>query len=401
MTSFLLKLFSNGFETSISFISKDLAETFVVEKKNIFRARIIKRIYSLFKKSILNLNSIVMNKNLFTYKKSGVNINAADKFVNFIANISSKKKGNKKLNNIGGFGSISDLPSNIKRPKIVACTDGVGTKIEIANLLNNYDTIGIDLVAMSVNDLIVQGAKPIFFLDYISINRIDLHKLKSIIKGIIKGCNLSDCELVGGETAEMPETYEKGKFDIAGFAVGIVDEKKILNKRKIKKNDLILAVPSSGLHSNGFSLVRYLLKKKKINIKNNRFLKKELIKPTKIYVKEILDLTKKNLLNGCANITGGGLKDNLKRIIPEKLSAEIDLKKIKTLKIFKWLKKNNISDQEMLKTFNCGVGFCLIVNPKNLDKIKKSFSSKFQPYIIGKIISDSKKVSLNGKINWE
>ena len=401
MTSFLLKLFSNGFETSISFISKDLAETFVVEKKNIFRARIIKRIYSLFKKSILNLNSIVMNKNLFTYKKSGVNINAADKFVNFIANISSKKKGNKKLNNIGGFGSISDLPSNIKRPKIVACTDGVGTKIEIANLLNNYDTIGIDLVAMSVNDLIVQGAKPIFFLDYISINRIDLHKLKSIIKGIIKGCNLSDCELVGGETAEMPGTYEKGKFDIAGFAVGIVDEKKILNKRKIKKNDLVLAVPSSGLHSNGFSLVRYLLKKKKINIKNNRFLKKELIKPTKIYVKEILDLTKKNLLNGCANITGGGLKDNLKRIIPEKLSAEIDLKKIKTLEIFKWLKKNNISDQEMLKTFNCGVGFCLIVNPKNLDKIKKSFSSKFQPYIIGKIISDSKKVSLNGKINWE
>ena len=146
---------------------------------------------------------------------------------------------------------------------------------------------------MSVNDLIVQGAKPIFFLDYISINKIDLHKLKSIIKGIIKGCNLSDCELVGGETAEMPETYEKGKFDIAGFAVGIVDEKKILNKRKIKKNDLVLAVPSSGLHSNGFSLVRYLLKKKRINIKNNRFLKKELIKPTKIYVKEILDLTKK------------------------------------------------------------------------------------------------------------
>ena len=328
-------------------------------------------------------------------------MNAADKFVNFIANISSKKKGNKKLNNIGGFGSISDLPRDIKRPKIVACTDGVGTKIEIANLIKNYNTIGIDLVAMSVNDLIVQGAKPIFFLDYISINKIDLPKLKSIIKGIIKGCDLSDCELVGGETAEMPETYEKGKFDIAGFAVGIVDEKKILNKRKIKKNDLVLAIPSSGLHSNGFSLVRYLLKKKKIDIKKNQFLKKELIKPTKIYVKEILDLTKKNLINGCANITGGGLKDNLKRIIPEKLSAEIDLQKIKTLEIFKWLKKNNISDQEMLKTFNCGVGFCLIVNPKNLRKIKKSFSSKFQPYIIGKIISDSKKVSLNGKINWE
>ena len=176
-----------------------------------------------------------MNKNLFTYKKSGVNIDAADKFVNFIANITSKKNGNKKFGNIGGFGSISDIPKNIKSPKIVACTDGVGTKIEIANLIKKYDTIGIDLVAMSVNDLIVQGAKPIFFLDYISINKIDLKKLKSIIKGIIKGCKISGCDLVGGETAEMPGTYEKGKFDIAGFAIGIVGEKNILNKKKNKE----------------------------------------------------------------------------------------------------------------------------------------------------------------------
>ena len=193
-----------------------------------------------------------MNKNLFTYKKSGVDINAADKFVKHIANITAKKRGKKKLNNIGGFGSISSIPKNIKNPKIVACTDGVGTKIEIANLINKYDTIGIDLVAMSVNDLIVQGAKPLFFLDYISINKIDLQKLKSILKGILKGCEISECELVGGETAEMPGTYEKGKFDIAGFAVGIVDKKNILNKEKIKKNDLILAIPSSGLHSNGY-----------------------------------------------------------------------------------------------------------------------------------------------------
>ncbi len=204
-----------------------------------------------------------MNKKKFTYKKSGVNIRAADKFVNFISTVSTKKKGKKKFSNIGGFGSISPIPSNIKQPNIVACTDGVGTKIEIANTLNKFDTIGIDLVAMSVNDLIVQGAKPLLFLDYISINKIDIRKLKSIIKGIVKGCKQSDCELVGGETAEMPGTYEKGKFDIAGFAVGVVGNKKILNKNKIKKNDLILAVPSSGLHSNGFSLVRYLLKQKK------------------------------------------------------------------------------------------------------------------------------------------
>ena len=199
-----------------------------------------------------------MNNKLITYKKSGVNINAADKFVNFISSVSSKKKGKKKFSNIGGFGSISDIPNHIKQPKIVACTDGVGTKVEIANILNKYDTIGIDLVAMSVNDLIVQGAKPLLFLDYISINKIDLNKLKSIIKGIVKGCKLSKWELVGGETAEMPGTYEKGKFDIAGFAVGIVGKNQILSKDKIKNNDLILAIPSSGLHSNGYSLVRYL-----------------------------------------------------------------------------------------------------------------------------------------------
>ncbi len=341
-----------------------------------------------------------MNKRSFTYKKSGVDINSSDKFVNFISNISSKKKGKKKFDNIGGFGSISNLPNNLKNPKIVACTDGVGTKIEIANTLNKFDTIGIDLVAMSVNDLIVQGAKPLIFLDYISINSIDLTKLKLIIKGILKGCKLSGCELVGGETAEMPGTYAKGKFDIAGFAVGTVDENKILNKNKIKKNDLVVSVPSSGLHSNGYSLVRYILNKKKINLKKDKFLKQELLKPTKIYVKEVLKMIDKNLINGCANITGGGLEDNIKRIIPEKLVAEINLNKVKTLKIFKWLKKNNISDTEMLKTFNCGVGFCLIINPKKFQRIKKYFSKEFEPYVIGKISKGKNKVRLNGSINW-
>ena len=341
-----------------------------------------------------------MKKSLYTYKKSGVNIDAADNFVKYIAKISSKKKGKKKLNNIGGFGSITDIPKKIKNPKIVACTDGVGTKIEIANLLKKFDTIGIDLVAMSVNDLIVQGAKPLFFLDYISINKIEILKLKSIIKGIIKGCEISDCQLVGGETAEMPGTYEKGKFDIAGFAVGVVSEKNILNKKKIKKGNLIVAVPSSGLHSNGYSLVRDLIKKKKINILKNNYLKKELIKPTKIYVKEILNLNQKNLLNGCANITGGGISDNLKRIIPKNLCAEINLDKIKTHKIFKWLKNNRISDKEMLKTFNCGVGFCLLINKNNLKKIYKYFTKDYKPYVIGEIVNSSKKIKLNGSINW-
>ena len=341
-----------------------------------------------------------MNKKIFTYKKSGVNINAADNFVKFISSVSSKKRGKKKFSNIGGFGSISDIPTYIKQPKIVACTDGVGTKIEIANTLNKYDTIGIDLVAMSVNDLIVQGAKPLLFLDYISINKIDLKKLKLIITGIIKGCKQAECELVGGETAEMPGTYEKGKFDIAGFAVGIVGKNKILKKNKIKPNDIILAVPSSGLHSNGYSLVRYLINKKKINIKKNKFLKKELLEPTKIYVQEVLKLVDKNLIKGCANITGGGIVDNIKRIIPEHLSAEINLDKIKITKIFFLFKKNDISDKEMLKTFNCGVGFCLIVNPKNLSKVNKFFTKKFKPYIIGKISKEKNKVKLNGAFNW-
>jgi len=341
-----------------------------------------------------------MNYKTLTYQKSGVNIKAADNFVKFISKKSKTGKRGSNSENIGGFGSISDIPNYIKNPKIVACTDGVGTKIEIANILNKFDTIGIDLVAMSVNDLIVQGAKPLLFLDYISINKINLKKLKLIIKGILNGCKQSNCQLVGGETAEMPGTYEKGKFDIAGFAVGVVGKNRILNKSKIKINDLIISIPSSGLHSNGYTLVRYLLNQKKINLKRNKFLKKELLRPTKIYVKELLKLINKDLINGCANITGGGIADNIKRIIPDNLCAEIDLKKIKILKIFNWLKKNGISDEQMLQTFNCGVGFCLIINPKKYKKIIKYFSKEYKPYIIGKISKGKNKVKLHGTVNW-
>tara|TARA_B100001540_G_scaffold123841_1_gene110409 strand:- start:1098 stop:2123 length:1026 start_codon:yes stop_codon:yes gene_type:complete len=341
-----------------------------------------------------------MKNNNLTYEKSGVNIKAADNFVKFISSISKKRVNSKNFQNIGGFGSITNIPKHIKNPQLVASTDGVGTKIEIANELKIFDSIGIDLVAMCVNDLIVQGAKPLIFLDYISINKIELKKLKEIVKGIIKGCKISNCELVGGETAEMPGTYSKGKFDIAGFSVGIVDKNKIINKSKIKKNDLIIGIPSSGIHSNGFSLVRHVLKKKKIKLKNNKFLRKELIKPTKIYVKEILNLTSKKLINSCANITGGGLKDNIKRILPSGTSAKIELDKIKPNNIFKWLHKQGINDKEMLKTFNCGVGFCIITKPENLKKIKKFFSKDFQPYIIGKIINGKKDIELNGKIKW-
>ena len=179
-----------------------------------------------------------------------------------------------------------------------------------------------------------------------------------------------------------------------------MDENKILKKEKIKNGNLILAVPSSGLHSNGYSLVRHLINQKKINIKNNQFLKKQLIKPTKIYVKEVLKLIKKNFLNGCANITGGGIADNIKRVIPNNLCAEIDLRKINPLKIFHWLKKNKITENEMLKTFNCGVGFCLIIDAKNFQKVTQFFSKEYKPYIIGKIVKGKNKVKLNEKISW-
>ena len=340
-----------------------------------------------------------MASNKLTYSKSGVNIPKADSFVKFISSLARKSSKSGDFKNIGGFGAISPIPKQLKDPHIVTSTDGVGTKIEIANDLNKFDTIGIDLVAMCVNDLVVQGAKPYLFLDYISISKINLSKLKHLVKGIVKGCDIAGCKLVGGETAEMPGTYTKGKFDIAGFAVGLVEKKKILNK-KIRNNDLILAVPSNGLHSNGYSLVRYLLKKKKINLKTSKFLKDELIRPTKIYVKELSLINEKNLINGCANITGGGLVDNIQRIIPKNLCAEIDLNRVKTLKIFTWLYKMGVSEKEMLKTFNCGVGFCLVTNPRNLNSVTKYFGKKYKPYIIGKIVKNSKKVKLSGKISW-
>ena len=336
-----------------------------------------------------------------SYKKSGVNINLADKFVDYIAKISKqnrRKKGKSIENeNIGSFGSVFDLSkTKIKDPLIISSTDGVGTKLDLANKFKKFDTIGIDLVAMCVNDLIVQGAKPLFFLDYMAIGKIKLPKMKKIVNGIVKGCELAGCSLVGGETAEMPGIYDKDNFDLAGFSVGVVSKKKLLNKKNVLNGNVVLAIPSSGIHSNGYSLVRTIIKNKKIS-KN---LQKELLVPTKIYVKEILNLTKKKLINSAAHITGGGLVDNLLRSIPDNLTLNIDLSKIKTKKIFKFLKSNNISDKEMLKTFNCGIGFCLIVNRKNKNKIKKYFSKEFEPYEIGYISKERKKINIYNSLKW-
>ncbi len=342
-----------------------------------------------------------MKKIQNSYRKSGVNISIANKFVKHIAKVSKKnvQKRDKTFNagNIGAFGSSFDISKiDIKDPVIVSCTDGVGTKIELTNKFKKFDTIGIDLVAMCVNDLIVQGAKPLFFLDYIAIAKIELKKLKQILKGINKGCYISSCKLIGGETAEMPGVYSKNKYDLAGFSVGIVSKKKILNKKKVKIKDLILAIPSDGLHSNGYSLVRSIMKNHKIP----NSLKKDLLKPTKIYTKEVLNLVNRNLINSAAHITGGGLIENLLRSVPDNLSINIDLSKIKTKKIFKWLKSKNISEDEMLKTFNCGVGFCIIIKEKNFKKVIKYFSKKYMPYKIGHVSKQTKKIILTNSIKW-
>ncbi len=342
-----------------------------------------------------------MKKMQNSYKKSGVDISLANKLVKHISHLSKKdvKKTNSFINKdiIGGFGSLYDISeTKIKDPVIVSCTDGVGTKIDLANKFKKFDTIGIDLVAMCVNDLIVQGAKPLFFLDYIAVGKLDLKKTKDILQGIFKGCHLADCKLIGGETAEMPGVYSKNKFDLAGFSVGIVSKRKILNKYNVEDKDIVLAIPSSGFHSNGFSLVRSVLKKKKIN----KSFKKNLLKPTKIYSKEVLKLCNKNLINAAAHITGGGLIENLLRSIPKNLTLNIDLSKIKIHKIFKWIKGKNISDKEMLRTFNCGVGFCLITPKKNVKKIKKYFTKQFIPYEIGFISKEKKNINIFNQLKW-
>ncbi len=342
-----------------------------------------------------------MKKMQNNYKKSGVNISLANKLVSHISKLSKKgvKKRNKSFSGdlIGGFGSLFDISNiKIKDPVIVSCTDGVGTKIELANKFKKFDTIGIDLVAMCVNDLIVQGAKPLFFLDYIAVGKLNYNKTKKILKGIFRGCKISNCDLIGGETAEMPGVYSKNNFDLAGFSVGIVSKKNILSKKNVKNKDVVLAIPSSGIHSNGYSLIRSIIKKVKINTK----IKKDLLKPTKIYSSEILKLAKKNLLSSAAHITGGGLVENLIRSIPENLTLNIDLSKIKISKIFKWIKSNNISDKEMMKTFNCGVGFCIITRKKNINKIRKIFTKQYMPYEIGYISRENKRFKLFNSLKW-
>ncbi len=336
----------------------------------------------------------------FSYLKSGVNVKLGNDLVKEIKPFSKKTLNNRVIGGIGGFGAVYNLDVNkYKKPYLVSATDGVGTKILIARELKNYKTIGIDLVAMSVNDIIVQGAKPLFFLDYIAVEKIKKNQILDIIKGISKGCIESDCSLVGGETAELPGLYNDSKFDLAGFCVGIVEKKNLLPKKGVKPGNLLLGLPSNGIHSNGYSLIRNIFLKKQISYNkkfyNNKSYGDVLLKPTKIYVKPILKILDHVNVNALCHITGGGISENLKRVIPKKLGASIKLSKLdfnNKRSIFYWLGNNcNLSIKEMLSTFNCGIGMIIIIRQKDLDKTIGLCKEIHQPVkLLGKIIDNEK-----------
>ncbi len=336
----------------------------------------------------------------YSYSKSGVSINKGNKFVSEIKKI-LKKKSKINTQNIGGFAGLLPINKSIKNPVLVAATDGVGTKLEIANKLNKHDTIGIDLVAMCVNDIIVTKARPLFFLDYLATGKLNLKIGKSVIKGIANGCSQAGCILLGGETAEHPGVFPKNKYDLAGFSVGVIDKNDLDKKIKLMDGDLLIGIESSGAHSNGYSLIRKILKDRKISLSSvlpnsKKTIGKLLIEPTKIYVSPILDLYNKNILKSCAHITGGGIIENLPRVVTKSLCAHINLNNWKLPPLFKWLMSIGISEREMLKTFNCGYGMIAIIDKKNISKFNTILKKhKLKSTLIGELKNKKKNTRRN------
>ena len=314
---------------------------------------------------------------MVTYKEAGVDIKKAEKLVKRIKGIAR---------GIGGFSGLYPMEmARYKKPFLVASTDGVGTKLKIAQLIRKHDTVGIDLVAMCVNDIITCGAKPMFFLDYFATGKLELGVAEEVIKGIHKGCLQGGCPLIGGETAEMPGLYKKGEYDLAGFCVGIVDRKEVIDGKKIKPGDIIFGLPSSGLHSNGFSLVRKIFSQREL-----KSLGKELLKPTKIYVKDILSV--RSIVRGIAHITGGGFIDNIPRILPQRCQGIIHKGSWRLPRIFQLIqKKGKIKEEEMFHTFNMGIGMVLIVSPA---KRKRLLSRLPQARPIGEVVSGRRQVKI-------
>lgn len=336
-----------------------------------------------------------MNDNKpITYKDAGVDIDAGNHFVNLIKPLVKQTSRPEVLTDIGGFGGLFSLNSNkYKRPTLVAATDGVGTKLKLAFLLDKHDTVGIDLVAMCVNDIIVQGAEPLFFLDYLATAKLSPEQAVEVIKGIAEGCKQANCALLGGETAEMPGMYSGGEYDLAGFSVGVVDNDKIIDGSTITKGDQIIGIASSGLHSNGFSLARKIfLETQQLDLTSqpndlNKPLGEELLTPTKIYVKSILNLIRDFEIKGIAHITGGGLLENLPRILPQQCKAIIKRNSWEKPAIFEMLRQGgNIPEDEMFRTFNYGIGMVLVVSPDEVEDIFGRLAGlNEQAYLLGEI----------------
>ncbi len=303
--------------------------------------------------------------NSISYRDAGVDMEAGDALVEQIKPFAKRTMRPEVLGGIGGFGSLFEMPKKFKNPVLVSGTDGVGTKLKLAFELNKHDTVGIDLVAMSVNDILVQGAEPLFFLDYFACGKLEVGTAAQVIKGIAEGCEQSGCALVGGETAEMPGMYPAGEYDLAGFAVGCVDKDRIINGTTIAEGDVVLGLASSGAHSNGYSLIRKLIANSGIDFESDfhgRKFKDVVMAPTKIYVKSLLKLIESLPVKGMAHITGGGITENIPRVLPAGLTAEIKAGSWDMPPLFTWLKaQGNITDTEMYKTFNCGIGMAVIV----------------------------------------
>ncbi len=335
-----------------------------------------------------------------TYRDAGVDIEAGDRLVDDIKVISKATHRPEVIGGIGGFSALFELPKRYKNPVLTSSTDGVGTKLILANQLNKHEGVGIDLVAMCVNDLIVCGAEPLFFLDYIASGKLDLLVLKQVITGIGEGCKQAGAALVGGETAEMPGLYAKGDYDLAGFAVGVVEKTAIIDGSKIAAGDALIALGSSGPHSNGYSLIRKILEVSQTPLDsvfdNGKTVAETLIAPTRIYVNAVRALCQKNEVHGIAHITGGGLLENIPRILPRGLCAQLD--NWQWPSIFRWLQKQgNIENTEMVRTFNCGIGMVVIVAPEDLNSSVELLRAQGElAWPLGRIIaSNEQSVSIN------
>ena len=353
-----------------------------------------------------------MSKKGLTYAQSGVDIDAGNRMVDLIKPLVKATARPGADAEIGGFGGLFDLKrAGFKDPVLVAANDGVGTKVKVAIDTGIHDTVGIDLVAMSVNDLVVQGAEPLFFLDYFATGKLDPKVGAAIVAGIADGCKQAGCALIGGETAEMPGVYHGNDYDLAGFAVGAVERNAVLPRTDIRAGDVILGIASSGVHSNGFSLVRKVVAKSRLKwsvpapFDKKRKLGAAILTPTRIYVKPLLAAIRKTkAIKALAHITGGGFPDNIPRVLPNNAGARIDLGRIPVLPVFKWLAATGgIAEQEMLRTFNCGIGMIAVVEPRKADAVAKVLKSEGETVLqLGEVVpaaNGKPRVSYSGKLN--